>query len=160
PLGLRVPARVRGRVPVAFGLRLAARRPGLHRRPVHAAHRGHRPPAPGRQAGMSEPIKRVGALLLPHGEALLEAWIDALVRSGAAGDEPARVQCTRVLDTVLQAMGQGTVHDLLAEESAAAQEAAHAGRSAKLSALAIGLFDRCCLPYLLEGCPDRESLAE
>jgi GAF domain-containing protein len=109
---------------------------------------------------MSEPIKRVGALLLPHREALLEAWIDALVRSGAAGDEPARVQCTRILDTVLQAMSRGTVHDLLAEESAAAQEAAHAGRSAKLSALAIGLFDRCCLPYLLEGCPDRESLAE
>jgi putative methionine-R-sulfoxide reductase with GAF domain len=109
---------------------------------------------------MSDTLARVGALLAPHREPLLEAWTSALVRSGAAGEEAARGHCTRALDAVLQATGQGTVRDLLAEESAAAQEAAHAGRSAQLPALALGLFDRCCLPWLLEGCPDKESLAE
>ena len=109
---------------------------------------------------MSDELKRVGALLGPHRDALLEAWIFAVVESGAAEEEAARGHCTRALDNVLRAMGDGRIRELLAEESVGAQADAQAGRSAQLPALALGLFHRCCLPHLLEGCKDRESLAE
>lgn len=109
---------------------------------------------------MIEKLKRIGSLLEPHREALCEAWILAVVQSGAAPEEQARAYCTRSLEAALLAMREGRASDLLAEESAAAQEAAHAGRSSQFPALALGLFDRCCLPHLLAGCPDRGTLAE
>ena len=66
----------------------------------------------------------------------------------------------RSLDSLLERMAKGDVEGLLAEEGRAAVEAARAGRSLYLPALAIRFFDRCCLPHLLSACADRESLAE
>jgi len=41
---------------------------------------------------MSDELKRVGALLGPHRDALLEAWIFAVVESGAAEEAAARTR--------------------------------------------------------------------
>ena len=54
--------------------------------------------------------------------------------------------------------GNDPEHEAL--ESEAAQVAARSGVGFGPLAAAIRAFPRCCLPYLLQGCPDRESLAE
>ncbi len=105
-------------------------------------------------------LKRTAVHLLPNRESLREAWILALVQSGATSEDQARAFCMRSLDALLERMGRGDVEGLLAEEVLSAVEAARAGRSSHLAALAIRLLDRCCLPHLLSACPDRESLAE
>ena len=46
---------------------------------------------------------------------------------------------------------------LLAEEARSAVETARAGGSALFSALAMRLFDRCCVPYLLSAIAHRET---
>lgn len=105
-------------------------------------------------------LERTAGHLAPHREGLREAWILALVRSGAASDEQARAFCLRSLDTLLDRMGAGDIEGLLAAEARAAVEAARANLSSHFAALAIRLLDRCCLPHLLSACSDREALAE
>ncbi len=105
-------------------------------------------------------LKRTAVHLLPHRESVRESWILAIVQSGAASEDQVRPFCIRSLDTLLERLEKGDVEGLLAEEARFAVEAARAGRSSHLAALAIRLLDRCCLPHLLSVCPDRESLAE
>jgi putative methionine-R-sulfoxide reductase with GAF domain len=105
-------------------------------------------------------LKKATEHLLPHREGVREAWVLAIVQSGAASEEQARALCTRSLDSFFERLGHGDVEGLLAEEARSATEAARAGRSLHLPALAIRMLDRCCVPHLLSACPDRESLAE
>jgi L-methionine (R)-S-oxide reductase len=105
-------------------------------------------------------LKKTASHLLPHRETVREAWILAIVQSGAASEDQARPYCIRSLDSLLDRLGEGDVEGLLAEEARAAVEAALAGRSSHLPAVAIRMLDRCCVPYLLAACEDRESLAE
>jgi L-methionine (R)-S-oxide reductase len=105
-------------------------------------------------------LKKTASHLLPHRESIRETWILAIVQSGAASEDQARPFCIRSLDSLFDRLGKGDVEGLLAEEARTAVEAARAGRSSQLPALAIRLLDRCCVPPLLAACDDRESLAE
>ncbi|HSB61846.1 MAG TPA: GAF domain-containing protein, partial [Vicinamibacteria bacterium] len=97
--------------------------------------------------------------LAPHREALLESWIRSLVQGGTAEGE-ARAACTKALDALLERLARGEVDALIEDEARAALERSREGSSLGAWALAIRVLDRCCLPFLLSACPEREALAE
>jgi GAF domain-containing protein len=109
---------------------------------------------------MSEALSRTAAHLAAHRDALLESWIQAL---GGLSPVPAgelRDYCARTVDGLLTRLARGEVEAFLASEAEAAAETARQGRSLRPIALAIRVLDRCCLPFLLQSLPERESLAQ
>jgi putative methionine-R-sulfoxide reductase with GAF domain len=109
---------------------------------------------------MTDTLRRTAEHLLPHREALAEAWTAALARSGGPASEAAQRARRAALSSLLERLARGEVDALLREEAAEAQEAARQGGSFADRALAIRVFDRCCVPFLLQACADKESLAE
>ena len=105
-------------------------------------------------------LQHTAGILKPKRAALLEAWIQALgqVQPGPEGEH--RAFCSRTLDGLLGHLERGEAEAWLGLEEEAAQTAARAGEGFAPLALAIRVLDRCCLPHLLEACPDRETLAE
>jgi GAF domain-containing protein len=110
--------------------------------------------------GLKAALQRNAGLLRPHRNALLEAWVSALGTVEPGPEEERRTFCAATLDALLGHLEKGELEAWLALEEEAAQVAARAGESFAPLALAIRVLDRCCLPFLLMGCPDRESLAE
>jgi GAF domain-containing protein len=105
-------------------------------------------------------LKRAADLLKPHKTALLACWVEALGRAGNAPATDLRSSCARTLDGLLDRLGRGEVEGWLRLEAEAAQAAVRAGESLAPLARAIVVFDRCCLPHLLDAGPDRDALAE
>jgi GAF domain-containing protein len=105
-------------------------------------------------------LQRTAGYLAPHREALLESWVRSLVQNRSAAVAEARALCTKALDALLDRFARGEVEALLEEEARVALGHAREGASFDALALAIRAFDRCCLPFLLKTCPDRETLAE
>jgi GAF domain-containing protein len=105
-------------------------------------------------------LQRTAGYLAPHRDALLESWIRSLAQNRSAAEGEARALCAKALDALLDRLSRGEVEGLLEEEARAALGHAREGASFNALALAIRAFDRCCLPFLLKTCPDRETLAE
>jgi GAF domain-containing protein len=110
--------------------------------------------------GFADALGRTAAYLSPHRDALVETWTRALVGLTNSPTDEANAFCARTVDSLLGRLSRGEIDALLADEGAAAAEAARTGASFHPLALAIRVLDRCCLPYLLAACPDRESLGE
>jgi putative methionine-R-sulfoxide reductase with GAF domain len=109
---------------------------------------------------LSPALRQTAALLRPHQDGLLEAWISAVAETTSGPEPEVRAYCTRTLAAMLDHMSREDVASLLDAEGTGAAEALRAGTSFHPLAVAIRLFDRCCLPFLLDACPDRESLAD
>jgi len=105
-------------------------------------------------------LQRTAGYLAPHRDALLESWVRSLLQNRSAAEGDARALCTSALDLLLDRLSRGEVESLLEQEARVALGHARAGASFDALALAIRAFDRCCLPFLLKTCPDREALAE
>jgi GAF domain-containing protein len=105
-------------------------------------------------------LQRTAALLEGHREPLLAAWIAATADLAGQPAAELRSEIEAMFDALLPRLAAGDAQGFLAEEEAAAQEAAHAGESLTPKALAIRAFDRVCLPYLAQGIADRDALAE
>ncbi len=108
---------------------------------------------------MSDTLRKTAEHLLPHREALADAWIAALARGGGASEGTQRAQQAG-LSALLDRLSRGEVDALLRDEAAEAEKAARQGASFADRALAIRVLDRCCVPFLLQACADKESLAE
>src|SRR5262245_22567678 len=108
---------------------------------------------------MTDNLRRTAEHLLPHREALADAWIAALARGGGASEGTQRAQ-QAALQALLDRLSRGEADALLREEAAEAERAARQGASFAERALAIRVLDRCCVPFLLQACADKESLAE
>ena len=109
---------------------------------------------------MSDSLRRTAAHLLPHQAVLAEAWADAMLRSGGPSSEEARRLQQESLATLLDRLSRGEVDVLLRDEAVEATSLARQGASFASQALAIRVLDRCCVPFLLQACPDKEALAE
>jgi GAF domain-containing protein len=107
-----------------------------------------------------EVLRQTAAYLAPHREALIEAWIASLRGLYPGPYDELRSHCTRGVESLLERLSKGEVEALLADEARAAGSSARAGRSSQPAALAIRVLDRCCLPFLLQSCPDKETLAQ
>ena len=105
-------------------------------------------------------LQKTAGHLRPHREALVEAWIAALLSVSPAPGASVREFCAGMVDTLLSRLSRGEVEGLLAEETLKAEAAAQAGTSLFPLSLGIRVLDRCCLPFLLSACPDTTSLAE
>jgi putative methionine-R-sulfoxide reductase with GAF domain len=105
-------------------------------------------------------LQRTARLLRPHRDGLVAAWSQALIALEQGPEAELRAFCARTVDALLDRLEPGGVADLLQEETLAATQAARAGASLLPLAQAIRALDRCCLPFLLRDCPDREVLAE
>jgi putative methionine-R-sulfoxide reductase with GAF domain len=105
-------------------------------------------------------LRKTVAHLAPHQAALTEAWIRALRDNSPALETEVREFCTRTVASLLDRLSRGELEALLHDEAEAAAHAARIGASFHPLALAIRLFDRCCLPFLLAACTEREALAE
>lgn len=110
-------------------------------------------------SSLDDALSRTAEYLRPHRDALLESWIAALGAVQSGPHEDVRAYCTRTVDALLEHASRGQVEAFLAAETADAAQAARAGRSFLPVALSIRVLDRCCLPFLLTACPDKESLA-
>jgi GAF domain-containing protein len=109
---------------------------------------------------LSSALQKAARHLQPHRGAILESWIRAVSALSPQVGGDLRAFCSRELDVTLERLGQGQAERLLAEEAREAKRLARSGALFHPRALALGMFDRCCAPYLLATCPDRESLAE
>jgi putative methionine-R-sulfoxide reductase with GAF domain len=107
-----------------------------------------------------ETLRLTAGHLEPHRDALLESWIAALGAAHPGAYDEIRGYCTRTLDALLERLAQGELEAFLSSETDAAAEAARAGRSFLPVALSIRTLDRCCLPFLLAACADKEALAQ
>ena len=89
-----------------------------------------------------------------------KSWTEALgqVHPGPEGER--RAYCAKTLDSLLDHCERGEAERWLRLEAEAAHAAARAGESFTPLALAIRVFDRCCLPHLLAAEAEREALAE
>ncbi|HEY6548891.1 MAG TPA: GAF domain-containing protein, partial [Vicinamibacteria bacterium] len=105
-------------------------------------------------------LQRTAALLKPHRDALLEAWVEALSSSEPKARGDLRGFCAKTLDSLLERLERGEAESWLQIEAEAARAAARSGESFGPLARAIRVLDRCCLPHLLKACPEREALAE
>lgn len=105
-------------------------------------------------------LRRTAAYLEPHRDALVGSWIQALAGITPAPEEAVERFCSRTVDSLLGRLSRGEIEGLLRDEAVAAAESARFGASFHPLALAIRVLDRCCLPFLMAACPDRESLAE
>lgn len=106
-----------------------------------------------------EILEQTAGYLLPHADALVEAWTAALIEVQKGPHDEIRAYCRGTLDTLLGRLTRGESEEFLRSEEQAASQAARAGSSLQPIALAIRLLDRCCLPFLMEACPDRDALA-
>lgn len=109
---------------------------------------------------LDDALRRTAEHLRPHRDELLESWIAALGAVQSGPYEDVRAYCTRTVDALLEHAGRGQVEAFLAAETAEATQSARVGRSFLPVALSIRVLDRCCLPFLLGACPDKESLAQ
>jgi putative methionine-R-sulfoxide reductase with GAF domain len=109
---------------------------------------------------MMDTLRRTAEYLLPHREALADAWSAALARNGAALSEESQRSQTAALSVLLDRLSRGEVDALLRDEFSQAEKAAREGARFAERALAIRVLDRCCVPFLLQACADKESLAE
>jgi putative methionine-R-sulfoxide reductase with GAF domain len=109
---------------------------------------------------LSPALREAASLLRPHQGALLEAWIRAVAEATSGPEPEVRTYCSRTLESLLDHMSREEVEALFDAEAAGATEALRLGTSFHPLALAIRVFDRCCLPFLLEACPDPESLSD
>ncbi len=105
-------------------------------------------------------LQRTAGILAPHRDALLESWIRSVVEAGSAGEPEVRGTCTAALEGLLARLSRGDVEGLLEEEARVAIVRSREGASFNAPALAIRVLDRCCLPFLLAGCPDSATLAQ
>ena len=105
-------------------------------------------------------LQKTAHHLLPHRDALVESWVSALSAVTPAPGASVREFCTRTVDTLLGRLSRGEVESWLSDEGLKAEAAAQAGTSLFPLSLGIRVLDRCCLPFLLAACGDRESLAE
>lgn len=109
---------------------------------------------------LADVLRRTAAHLQPHRDALIECWWRSLREISPGPEGELRGFCARSVDALLGRLSRGELEDFLRDESVSAGEGAHAGASLIPLALAIRVLDRCCLPFLVSACPDRESLAE
>jgi L-methionine (R)-S-oxide reductase len=107
-----------------------------------------------------EALQRTSRFLEPQGEALIEAWAEALREAWPESEEDLRDYCSRGALSLLRRLADGELDGFLADEARSAEASARLGDSLLGAARAIRVFDRCCLPFLMDSCPDRESLAE
>lgn len=98
--------------------------------------------------------------LLPHQAALADAWVAALARAGTTLSEESRLVQAAALQELLARLARGELEALLRDEAVDAEAAARQGATFGARALAIRAFDRCCVPFLLPACADKEALAE
>jgi len=110
--------------------------------------------------GLVPVLRRVAGELAPHRDALLESWILAVVKDGAASEAEARALCTPMLAGLLDRLAVGEVEALLADDARRAATRAREGASFATAGAAIRLLDRCCLPILAAGAPGPEGVAE
>lgn len=108
----------------------------------------------------ADALSRTAGHLAPHRDALLDSWARSLPVTTQTPEAEVRAFCGRSLDSLLARLARGEVEELLRDEAEAASHAARLGASFLPLALAIRVLDRCCLPFLLAACPEREGLAE
>jgi len=106
----------------------------------------------------AQTLQQIAQALQPHRRQIVEEWTRALSASGMATGEQARVTCEPALDALLSRLVAGDVEGLLEEEARSAAALAGRGTSLLARATAIRVLDRCLLPHLLAGDPDREAL--
>jgi putative methionine-R-sulfoxide reductase with GAF domain len=109
---------------------------------------------------MIDALRRTAEHLLPHREALADAWSASLARSGAPLSEESQRNREAALSVLLDRLSRGEVEALLQDEASEAEAAARGGAGFAERALAIRVLDRCCVPFLLQACADKEALAE
>jgi putative methionine-R-sulfoxide reductase with GAF domain len=109
---------------------------------------------------LAETLRRTSRSLEPHVEALSLAWADALRDPGSKREEDLLDQCRRDAASLLRRLAEGELDQLMAHEARSAEASARLGDSLLGVARAIRVFDRCCLPFLMASCPDRDALAE
>ena len=105
-------------------------------------------------------LQRVARHLEPHREALVEVWMRDLADSVAPLPADLREFCARSVETMLARFAAGEAEELLGQETVEAARVAESGASFQPRAAAYAALDRCCLPFLVAACPDREVLAE
>lgn len=108
----------------------------------------------------ADALRATAAHLARHRDALADVWTGAVKDISGAPESEIRNYCGRSLDSLLGRLSRGEVDEFLKDEREAASHAARSGVSFRPVALAIRVLDRCCLPFLLASCPDREALAE
>jgi putative methionine-R-sulfoxide reductase with GAF domain len=104
-------------------------------------------------------LKRTAVHLEPHREALVEAWVLALREAWPEPEDDLRDYCVEAAESLFGRLVRGELQELLAAEARAAEDAARMGDSLQRAARAIRVLDGCCLPFLIQACPDREELA-
>jgi len=109
---------------------------------------------------MTDALRRTAEYLLPHQGALADAWTAAMTRSGLPASEELQRTQQAALSTLLERLSRGEADALLRDEDAEAQASARQGASFATRVLAIRVLDRCCVPFLLQSCADKEALAE
>jgi GAF domain-containing protein len=108
----------------------------------------------------AEALQRTFGLLAPQRQALLEAWTRALAAEAPGRESEARSLCASSLDRLFDRIARGELDGLLRDEAGAAAEGARANTPSRLAAASIRTLDRCCLPFLLAACPERDALAD
>ncbi len=109
---------------------------------------------------LTEVLKRTALLLEPHREPLIAAWVQALREAWPEPEDQVLEYCAPAAESLLKRLRNGELDQLLADEAREAEDASRVGDSLLRKAGAIRVFDRCCLPFLVRSCPDREGLAE
>lgn len=113
---------------------------------------------------MSDPLatalQKTAGLLEPHRESLVEAWVEALGQAWPEPEDDLRDYCAQAAEVLLRRLAKGELEAFLQGEARLAEDAARLGDSMQRAARAIRVLDRCCLPFLIQSCPDRESVAE
>ncbi len=105
-------------------------------------------------------LQKTARHLQPHRAPLLDAWVRAVESLVPEAEGDLRGFCLRELDGLLASLGRGQADELMEEEVREAARLASAGERFRPRAIALSVFDRCCLPFLLEACIDRETFAE
>ncbi len=105
-------------------------------------------------------LQRVARHLEPHRDALVEVWMRNLAESRAALPPDLREFCSRSVEAMLARFAAGEAEELLGQEAEEAFRLAETGASFQPRAAAYAVLDRCCLPFLVAACAEREALAE
>jgi putative methionine-R-sulfoxide reductase with GAF domain len=106
-------------------------------------------------------LQRAARHLEPHRDALVDVWMRELADSAAVlPSDDLRGFCTRSVEAMLARFAAGEAEELLRGEAEEAQRAAEAGTSFQPRAAVYAVLDRCCMPFLIAACEEREALAE
>jgi L-methionine (R)-S-oxide reductase len=112
-------------------------------------------------ASLADVLQRTALLLEPHRDGLAETWALALREAWPEPeDDDLREYCDRSAESLLRRLGQGELEAFLVDEARSAEDSARLGESLRRTACAIRVLDRCCLPFLMRSCPDRDALGE